>query len=517
MRRHSHTRREFLSAAAGLTAVVSPALGRTWVNPRNLAADEKALLCVDPTPAFALSPYLYMQFMEPLGVTDGSVEAAWDHRREDWRPDVVEDTRRLGPTLIRWGGILSAYYRWREGVGPRSARKPYLNLCWGGVESHQVGTHEFMDFCRRVGAEPFYCVNFESEGCAQWQRTPQGDVRAAGPEEAAAWVDYCNNPDNAERKGNGAAGPFNLKLWQIGNETSYSERHFDLDTAAQRTVAFARAMRKADPAIELIGWGDSGWAPRMLDIAGEHVQYLAFHHHFDSGLPGSPLHGNAYRKDPALTWHHLMHAHRSLDRKLTEMRQQVQGRSVRLAMTEGHFALPGRNRCEVLSSWAAGVACARLLNVQARHGDLLKIATLADFCGTRWQVNAIMIPVPGGRAFMMPVARVMALFRHHTGDRALRLTACPDGLDVTASRTDDRLFLHVVNTERTRSIQAELRVAGSGIASARVFTLSADPEFEVMEHQDGVLEPVESRIPASGRWTFPAASVTAVQMDMEGA
>ena len=34
---------------------------------------------IDPTPRFELSPYLYMQFMEPLGATDGSVEAAWDH------------------------------------------------------------------------------------------------------------------------------------------------------------------------------------------------------------------------------------------------------------------------------------------------------------------------------------------------------------------------------------------------------------------------------------------------------
>ena len=37
---------------------------------------------------------------------------------------------------------------------------------------------------------------------------------------------------------------------------------------------------------------------------------------------------------------------------------------------------------------------ARLLNVHTRHGDVLKIATAADFCGNRWQVNAIMIPTP---------------------------------------------------------------------------------------------------------------------------
>jgi len=40
-----------------------------------LAADANAIV-LDPTPRFEISPHLYMQFMEPLGVTDSSVEAA---------------------------------------------------------------------------------------------------------------------------------------------------------------------------------------------------------------------------------------------------------------------------------------------------------------------------------------------------------------------------------------------------------------------------------------------------------
>jgi hypothetical protein len=45
-------------------------------------------LTVNPTPRFELSPRLFMQFMEPLGATDGSVEAAWDHLRDQWREGV---------------------------------------------------------------------------------------------------------------------------------------------------------------------------------------------------------------------------------------------------------------------------------------------------------------------------------------------------------------------------------------------------------------------------------------------
>jgi alpha-L-arabinofuranosidase len=105
-----------------------------------------------------------MQFMELLGTTDGSVEAAWDHLRDRWRPDVISATRDLAPTMLRWGGIFVDFYRWREGVGPRSQRPPMINFCWGGMESNQVGTAEFVDFARQAGAEPLVCVNFESDG-----------------------------------------------------------------------------------------------------------------------------------------------------------------------------------------------------------------------------------------------------------------------------------------------------------------------------------------------------------------
>jgi len=48
-----------------------------------------------------------------------------------------------------------------------------------------------------------------------------------------------------------------------------------------------------------------------------------------------------------------------------------------------------------------GVSYARLMNLHERNGDLLKIATLADSCGTRWQVNAIMILYRIGESFMI--------------------------------------------------------------------------------------------------------------------
>ena len=59
-------------------------------------------LVVHPQQRFDLSPYLFMQFMEPLGLADGSVEAGWDFLRECWREYLVNVTKELAPTLIRW-------------------------------------------------------------------------------------------------------------------------------------------------------------------------------------------------------------------------------------------------------------------------------------------------------------------------------------------------------------------------------------------------------------------------------
>ena len=63
-------RREFLKNAGALAAAQTA-----------LRAADANRIVVDPRPLFDISPWLYMQFMEPLGATDSSVEAAWDYDR----------------------------------------------------------------------------------------------------------------------------------------------------------------------------------------------------------------------------------------------------------------------------------------------------------------------------------------------------------------------------------------------------------------------------------------------------
>jgi alpha-L-arabinofuranosidase len=511
-------RRTFLTSSIAATAGIAGVQSFAAVaGPIDTQFSVESAIDVDPAPLYELSPYLFMQFMEPLGATDGSVEAAWDHLRDDWRDDVVAITRELAPTMMRWGGILADFYRWREGVGPRNRRPSMLNLLWGGIESNQVGTLEFVDLCRRVGAAPLICVNFESDGRKQYLSVG-GQVRTADAREAAAWVAYCNHPESREREEHGHAAPLGVRHWQIGNETSYDKNGFDLQTAVRKTVEFAKAMRASDPGIELIAWGDSGWAGRMADEVGEHVQYLAFHHMFDPDSPRQPvLRGEAYRRDPEAAWAQLMTAWQTADAKIRSIRDSLGSRKIPLAMTECHFVIPGRDRGDVLASWAAGVSYARILNTHQRHGDVLRIATAADFCGTRWQNNAVIIPTPKGnnRAYLQPVARVMQLYRHHIGSHAIKVIGAPRSLDVVASRRNETVYLHVVNTERTRTVRALIRIGGAAPRNRRVFEIAGDPVVEVSYlNAADVMNTVTKPFAGDGPWEFPPASVSVLELEM---
>ena len=109
----------------------------------------------------------------------------------------------------------------------------------------------------------------------------------------------------------------------------------------------------------------------------------------------------------------------------------------------------------------------------------------------------------------------MSLYRKHTGKHAVHVSRTPDGLDVVGSRTGDRLFLHVVNTRRTRSVKARFQVDGMKVASGSVHWFALDPEFEVFEHRPECVHPQQIELQRDQAWVFPPASVSAVELNLQ--
>jgi alpha-L-arabinofuranosidase len=124
------------------------------------------------------------------------------------RLDVVEALRALAIPNLRWpGGCFADEYHWRDGIGPREQRPRMVNSHWGDiVEDNSFGTHEFMDLCEMLGAEPYICVNVGS-----------GSVR-----EASEWAAYLTRRDDspmaALRRANGRDEPWPVRFWGLGNE-----------------------------------------------------------------------------------------------------------------------------------------------------------------------------------------------------------------------------------------------------------------------------------------------------------
>ncbi|HVY68599.1 MAG TPA: alpha-L-arabinofuranosidase, partial [Verrucomicrobiae bacterium] len=118
-------RRAFLRNCTGIAATAALASLRQRADAQGEAARSSGdAIVIDPKPLFDISPRLYMQFMEPLGTTDSSVEAVWSYDADDWRADFVAASKDLAPDVMRYGGLLSRYYKWREGVGP-ATRRPW--------------------------------------------------------------------------------------------------------------------------------------------------------------------------------------------------------------------------------------------------------------------------------------------------------------------------------------------------------------------------------------------------------
>ena len=521
------TRRDFLQNAALLSATSMAAPSGLLAHGRT--ERRAASLEVDPDPDFEMSSRLYLQFMEPLGDTDGSVEAAWDYAIDDWREDLVAATKSLAPDVMRWGGNFIRYYRWREGVGPVRERPSMYNHIWGGKETNRIGTHEFVDFCRRVEAEPLMCVNFLSDGDDRFWDTIHGENRRGTAQEAADWVSYANDPDDAERQSHGVPEPYGINLWQIGNETSYGDAVFDKDEAIPNTIEFAKAMRERDPSIDLIGWGDRGargeyWATDMLARAGEHLDYIAMHMMgMGPRKEDTVLRGMEYQYQPERAWEELLGLTDVVERRVQEMRDVVRNVSseVGLALTEGHVSFEPHNSNPILQEWLSAVYHARTMNIYQRNGDLVKMCTGADFCGTRWTVNAIRMPVPrwGDQSYLLPVGTVMRLFNKYNGEHGVSLSAAPSGLDVAASRTGNTVYLHVVNLNYNDAVEVDLAVQGRTITGGTVHEIAPErPREYVDRERPNVFAPEEKSLEAGERpmWRFPARSVSAVELTLAG-
>jgi hypothetical protein len=229
------------------------------------------------------------------------------------------------------------------------------------------------------------------------------------------------------------------------------------------------------------------------------------------------LKGLQYQQEPERAWEELLELLNAVETRVSELESAmaVNPRKIGIAITEGHLSLGPRNTHPILFEWLSSVYHARSLNIYQRHGANVKIATAADFEGTRWTNNAFMLGVPSGKTFMMPVASIARLFKRYNGTQGVAASSIPPDLDIAASRTGNKLYLHVANLRYSGSVEASFVVEGMKIASGRTWAIAPENlrQFVSLDQTD-VFTPVEAAIPdhAVVKWRFSAGSVTAVEL-----
>jgi len=235
-----------------------------------------------------INPFILGQFIEhfPRQIYGGIYEEGSRYSDSDgFRLDVELALKNLAVPLLRWpGGNYTSGYHWKWGAGPKEERISRKNPHWEEFESHHFGTTEFVEYCRRIGAEPLICV-----GVGRSEENPT-------PEEAAAWVRYCNSTNGPEAELRAKAGypePLNVRWWGLGNECygpwqiGYYQKAEDY---GEDILKFIKAMKKADSAIKFVAVGTTlfinrKWNKRLLlnnDVA-QKIDALSWHHYLQIG------------------------------------------------------------------------------------------------------------------------------------------------------------------------------------------------------------------------------------------
>ncbi len=223
-----------------------------------------------------ISKFIYGHFAEHLGrcIYDGiwvGVDSPIPNTR-GIRNDVIEALKEIDVTVLRWpGGCFADLYHWKDGIGPRENRPPLVNKFWGNVtEDNSFGTHEFMDLCELIGAEPYVSVNVGS-----------GTV-----EEAYDWVEYITSDGDGPmanlRRQNGREEPWNVKFWCIGNENWGCGGNMDADYYAS---LFKRYSTYCWAAYKVASGGlnhDLDWTETVMKNTKDYahlIQGYSYHHY----------------------------------------------------------------------------------------------------------------------------------------------------------------------------------------------------------------------------------------------
>jgi alpha-N-arabinofuranosidase len=380
---------------------------------------------------------------------------------EGFRRDTLELLRQLNAPVYRWpGGNFVSGYDWRDGLGDRDRRPTRTNPAWTGIETNDMGMHEFVRLCTLIGAEPMIAVN-----------TGFGDAYSA-----AAEVEYANGSVatlmGRQRAKNGHPQPFGVTWWCVGNEMfgRWQLGYMQLNHYVLKHNWVEQKMRQVDPTIKTVGSGEVGdggprsWTRGMLTSCADHMDLISEHFYCRS-KDDIPQH---VQQTPA-NIKRIADAHRKLRAELPSL----QGKDIRISLDEWNYwygpHVFGELGTRYFLKDALGIAAG--LHEYFRNSDIMFMANYAQ------TVNVIgCIKTTKTAADFDSTALPLMLYRRHFGTIPVAVEHQAAPLDISAALTRDKQALTVAVVNPTHApAQVKLSLGSLKLAGpAQTWVIAGD-------------------------------------------
>ncbi len=438
-----------------------------------------------------ISRHIYGHFAEHLGrcIYDGFYVGEKNTKipnKDGVRLDIIDALKKLKIPNLRWpGGCFADTYHWKDGIGPKEKRPSMLNVWWGGVtEDNSFGTHDFLNMCETLGAEPYL----------------SGNVGSGTVQELIDWTRYTTfekgNPMAELRKQNGREKAWNVKFWGIGNEAwgcggnmkpeYYANIYRQYTTFLTSWNNDNKIMRIASGASD----DDYNWTEVLMrDIPHGMLEGLAVHHYsvIDWRKKGSDV--DFSEQEYFTTMQRALQMDELLRGHTTIMDKYDPKKKVALVVDEwgGWYEVEkGTNGAFLYqqNTMRDAMIAGTTLNIFHKYCDRLKIANLAQ------AVNVLqaVILTKEEKMILTPTYHVMEMYNVHQDATMLPLSIKSEnyglGKDslqaVSASASKDKdgvvhISLVNINPNKGQEISVSLRGMSATSVSGRIL---ASPKLQ---------------------------------------
>ena len=434
------------------------------------------------------------------------------------RTDVARALKDLGIPVLRWpGGCFADEYHWRDGIGPRDRRPKTINTHWGGViENNHFGTHEFMDLCQQIGADPYIT----------------GNVGSGTVQEMMDWVEYITGDAGTTivnlRRQNGRDEPWKLPYFGVGNESWGCGGNMRPESYAEHFRRYATFVKEyAGNRIERIACGANGpdydWTRALMTVPRWMMRGLSLHWYtLPTGSFKAKGSATGFDED---AWHSTFVQALRIDeiiaRHAAIMDEHDPDRRVGLVVDEWgtwYDAEPGHNPSFLYqqNTLRDALVAAVHLNVFHRHAARVTMANLAQ------TVNVLqaLVLTDADRMMLTPTYHVFEMYKRHQGAKLVPLhVETPDfesipQVHASASSSSGVTFVSLVNLHPGEAVTVTLGSVSSR-PHGRILTAASMDAHNTFSQPDTLKPAPFHDVSLKGDaavFTLPPKSVVTLEM-----